>query len=104
MAGASVLVTLLFIEFGYRTFIKKKDATDKVHPFSFYVADSLLGYKYNQPALYKVLNSFPNGDTVYNTAYTTQSLPYLFGAAADISTVNMACIGKHTIKFINRRA
>ena len=70
MTGASILVTLLFIEFGYRKFIKKDDATDKVHPFSLYVADSLLGYKYNQPASYKVLNSFPNGDTVYNTAYT----------------------------------
>jgi hypothetical protein len=135
MAGASVLVTLLFIELVYRKLIKKKDATDHMHPFSLYVPDSLLGYKNNQPALYKVVNSFPNGDTVYNTSYTilddtsrsgvhfnfrrgyksnnnnkevvflgcsltfgqglddTQSLPYRYGAAADISTVNMACIG-----------
>jgi hypothetical protein len=135
MTAVSVLVTLLVIEFGYRTFIKKKDATDKMHPFSLYIADSLLGYKNNQPALYTVLNSFPNGDTVYNTTYSilddtisagihfnfrkgyrsdscnkevvflgcsltfgqgltdTQSLPYRFGEAANVSTLNMACIG-----------
>lgn len=135
MAGASVLVTLLLIEFGYRTFIKKKEAVYTVLPFSLSMADTLLGYKYNRPALYTALNRFPNGDTIYNTSYTiigdtlrsgirfnfrkgyksnnnnkevvflgcsltfgqgladTQSLPYRYGAAADISTVNMACIG-----------
>jgi hypothetical protein len=70
MAGASVLLTLLVVEFAYRTLFKKKDATDKMHPFSLYMPDSLLGYKNNKPALYKVLNSFPNRDTVYNTSYS----------------------------------
>ncbi len=135
MAGASVLLSLLLIEFGYRTIIKKKDSTDKVYPFSLYVNDSLLGYKFNGPAVFNVLNSFPNGDIVYNTSYTiladtsrtgihfnfrkgyksnntnkevvflgcsltfgqglpdSLSLPYRYGATADISTVNRACIG-----------
>lgn len=134
LGTAAVLASLLVVEFGYRTFIKKKDATDNMHPFSLYAADSLLGYKNNLPALYKVINSFPNGDTVYNTSYTilndtlpgiyfnfrkgykndtskkevvfmgcsltfgqgltdTQSLPYRYGAAANVSTLNMACIG-----------
>jgi hypothetical protein len=135
IAGASLLTTLLFLEFAYRAFIKKKDATDKVHPFSLFITDSLLGYKNNQPTIYTLVNSFPGGDPVYNTSYTilndtfnsgihynfrkgyksydtnkevvflgcsltfgqgladTQTLPYCYGAAANVSTINMACIG-----------
>lgn len=135
MTAASVLTTLLIVEFVYRTFIKKPNATDKIQPFNLYAPDSLLGYKNSQPTVYKIVNSFPGGDTVYNTSYTilndtfnsgihfnfrkgyksnnnskdvvfmgcsltfgqgladTQSLPYRYGLAADVSTVNMACIG-----------
>lgn len=129
------MASLLFIEFGYRLFFKKKHATDKVHPFSLFTPDSLLGYKYNQPATYTVVNSFTGGDTVFNTSYTilndtinsgihfnfrkgfnsnrsnketiflgcsltfgvgladTQTLPYYYGAATNVSTINMACSG-----------
>jgi hypothetical protein len=135
IACASLLITLLFLEFVYRTFFIKKVATNKVHPFSIYIPDSLLGYKNNQPATYTLVNSFPGGDTVFNTSYTilndtfnsgirfnfrkgyksaetnkeavflgcsltfgqgladTHTLPYYYGAAANISTNNMACIG-----------
>jgi hypothetical protein len=135
MAFASTLATLLCIEFAYRVFIKKKDASDTFHPFSLYVQDSLLGYKNNQPSIYSVVNRFPDGDTIYNTSYTilkdtfpsgipfnfrksyksnnshnetvflgcsltfgqglsdSQTLPYYYGVATNISTINMACIG-----------
>lgn len=131
----AVLASLLVVEFVYRVFIKKKDATDTVLPQTLYVYDSVLGYTFNKPSIYSVVNRFPNGDTVYNTSYTilndtlpagvhfnfrkgykcdssknevvflgcsltfgqgladTQSLPYLYGAAAHVSTLNMACIG-----------
>lgn len=131
---ATVLASLLVVEFVYRVFIKKQDASDAVQPHSLYIRDSVLGYTYNTPAVYSVINSFPKGDTVYNTSYTilndtlpgihfnfrkgyksdssnkevvfmgcsltfgqgltdTQSLPYCYGAAANVSTLNMACIG-----------
>jgi hypothetical protein len=134
-AGAGILAMLLIIEFAYRIFLKKKDAADKISPFSLYSRDSALGYKNNQPATYNVVNSFPGGDTVYNTSYTvlndtlisgihfnfrkgyksdscekeavflgcsltfghgladTETLPYCYGTATNMSTVNMACIG-----------
>lgn len=135
VAGAATLASLLFIEFGYRLFFKKRYATDKVHPFMLYAPDSLIGYKYNQPLTYTVVNSFAGGDTVFNTSYTilndtiksgiqfnfrkgfnsnrsnketiflgcsltfgvgladTQTLPYYYGAAANVSTINMGGIG-----------
>lgn len=131
----AVLASLLVVEFVYRVFIKKKDASDLVQPRTLYVYDSVLGYVYNEPAIYSVVNRFPKGDTVYNTTYTilndtlpggvrfnfrkgyksdssnkevvflgcsltfgqgladTQSLPCRYGAAAHVSTLNMACIG-----------
>src|SRR5689334_24983425 len=67
---AAVLASLLVVEFVYRVFIKKQNAADTVKPQSLYVADSLLGYRYNEPSIYNVVNSFPKGDTLYNTSYT----------------------------------
>src|SRR5690242_18443286 len=66
----AVLASLLVVEFVYRVFIKKKDGTDTIQPQPLYVYDSVLGYTFNKPSIYSVVNRFPNGDTVYNTTYT----------------------------------
>ncbi len=132
---AAMLATLLVVEFAYRLFFKKKDLVSSWTPKNIFEPESELGYTYSEPAVYTQLKRTPNGDTIYNAAYTilddtinsgihfnfrkgyktnnkqqevvflgcsltfgqglndNESLPFCYGAAADISTVNMAGIG-----------